>query len=291
MKKPLLLFLLSAAITSAQSDTFTTPLSRETPAGFRTWTSTVGTTVEAKFLSASEHRVRLQKLDGEVIEVPISALSPADQTFLGRGAGAKPEPKTAAPAPATPAAAPPLPADFPADETIQIIPLLKRKHTQPMTYAFTDAVSGRQVTSNQLRGKYVYVHTMAFFHLNTRQLQDLKLLHEKYAARGFEIISIHPHTYRGRTDDPRFSTSGVRATMRKAIEDYAITWLISFPPTEGKNPLLETVSDQTYINYLLDPEGRLIHTNIVSGGTTSAGSAQRTDFLSLARALKLIFGD
>lgn len=48
----------------------------------RTWTSTSGTTVEAKFLGHDQGRVRLRKSDGSVIEVPMSSLTAADQSWV-----------------------------------------------------------------------------------------------------------------------------------------------------------------------------------------------------------------
>lgn len=294
MKPPscLLALLFCASLAWAQTDPYSTPLSRDLAPGFRTWTSAVGTTVDAKLVSRAADKVKLEKTDGAVIEVPLASLSADDQALVVKTIPLKSEPKSPA-KPASPevAEAPPVPADFPVDSILEIIPVMKKKKTQGVSFSFTDSITSRAITSNQLKGKYVYLHTLFFSNPQSRQLEELKLLHAKYASRGFEIVSINPYTYNSSNTPTRFTSRAVRENMRQAVADYDITWYISFPSDEGKNPLLEKLSDETQINWLLDPEGRLIHTNITSGGVITTRMTQRGEFLPLTRALQLIFGD
>ncbi len=49
---------------------------------FRTWTSTAGTTIEARFAGLSGGKVTLEKRDGKKIRVPLDKLSDVDQKFI-----------------------------------------------------------------------------------------------------------------------------------------------------------------------------------------------------------------
>ena len=64
-------------------------------AGMRSWTSAVGTSIEAEFVSYVNGKVKLKKADGKTIELPIEKLSAADQQFI-RKPKAKPVPTASA---------------------------------------------------------------------------------------------------------------------------------------------------------------------------------------------------
>ncbi len=51
-------------------------------AGFRTWTSIAGTTIEARFAGKRGKTVTLEKRDGKKIELPLEKLSDEDQAFI-----------------------------------------------------------------------------------------------------------------------------------------------------------------------------------------------------------------
>ena len=54
----------------------------------RKWTSSTGTTVEAKLISKDATRVTLERADGSPLVVPLAQLSKQDQAYLSGGAGA-----------------------------------------------------------------------------------------------------------------------------------------------------------------------------------------------------------
>lgn len=80
----------------------------------RTWTSTVGTTIDAEYAGRAQGRVKLRKADGNTIEVPLYSLSPADQSWVlmkeARG-GTSDDPKTV---------------PQPPDKLSETLPVLKR---------------------------------------------------------------------------------------------------------------------------------------------------------------------
>ncbi|MFA6289022.1 MAG: hypothetical protein WC661_16695 [Opitutaceae bacterium] len=295
----------------AQTDPFDPASDGRPDAEFRVWTSAVGTVMRAKFRTFQGERATLQTPDGKIIEVDLSALSQADRDHIktiAPGAGASPATATAVPAP-PPATAPvvslplpqsqasapatsaaPRPRRIPVDETIEKIPLLKRKNVQPIAFSFFDMVRGKIVASGDFKGKFVYVHTLYFRENMGETLQQLKLLHDKYAKRGFEIISIHPYSNR---NDPSVSEayedSAVRQLIRRAIEDYGITWYISYPQKIGANPLMAKFSDKYYFDWLLDDQTRLIHSNMQTTGTVYMSGDAVIQRMPLETALKMIF--
>jgi hypothetical protein len=295
----------------AQTDPFDPQSDGRTDGEFRVWTSTIGTVMRAKFLELQGDKLTLQTTDGKTIEIDVNALSQADRDHaktrpavtpaaVARTAPAPaPAPVNqsvvALPMPRTEAAAPSAPPvartrRIPTDPTIEKIPLLKRKNTRPITFGFYDMVRGKTVTANDFKGKFVYVHTLHFRENMGETLQQLKLLHDKYADLGFEIISIHPYANR---NNPAVSESyedrAVRQVIRRAIEDYGITWYISYPQKFGANPLISKFGDKSYFDWLLDDETRLIHSNMQTYGTVYMSDDVIAPRLPLKTALEMIF--
>lgn len=266
--------------------------------------------MRAKFMALQGERASLQTPDGKIIEVELNALSQADRDHIKTLASSAPAaafspapapvaglplPRPQAPAATTPPASAAAPTAsgqrrIPEDKTIEKIPLLKRKSVQPIAFSFYDMVRGKNVTSAEFKGKFVYVHTLYFRENMGETLQQLKLLHEKYAARGFEIISIHPYANR---NDPSvtesYEDSAVRQIIRNAIKDYGITWYISYPQKAGNNPLTAKFADKIYFDWLLDDQSRLIHSQIQTSGTVYMSGDVLVTRLPLETALNMIF--
>jgi glutathione peroxidase-family protein len=305
-----LTFLLLCVCLHAQTDPFDPNSDGRSDAEFRVWTSAVGTVMRARFRTLQGERATLQTSDGKLIEVDLNALSQADRdhiktmapaTIASVSVAAEPPPPPA-PAPVVnlplprseassrSAASTPLTRRIPVDETIEKIPLLKRKNVQPIAFSFYDMVRGKIVTSSDFKGKFVYVHTLYFRENMGETLQQLKLLHSKYAERGFEIISIHPYSNRNNPSvSESYEDSAVRQIIRRAIEDYGITWYISYPQKVGTNPLTAKFADKSYFDWLLDDQTRLIHSNMQTFGTVYMSNDVVTQRMPLETALKMIF--
>lgn len=265
----------------------------------------------------------LQTAENTVIKVEVAALSQADQNHLKTlsGAAVSQASENTAPAPAqAPVQSLPLPSGaassprrsesgsansvsatpraadsraerrIPRDPTIDKIPLLKRKSLQQITFSFYDLVRGKTVTSNEMKDKFVYVHAVHFYDGMGAQLQQLKLLHDKYAKHGFEIISIHPYANRNVPGvNESYEDAAMRRMIRRFIEDYGITWYIAYPAKPGSNPLLSKFADTTYFDWLLDDQMRLIHANISTTGSVYTSPEMPVERLGLGRALEMIF--
>jgi hypothetical protein len=295
----------------AQTDPFDPQSDGRTDGEFRVWTSAVGTVMRAKFRELRGEKAALQTPEGKIVEVDVSALSLADRDHIKTlspadspttaGAIVSPAPPATGATVATlpmPRAIPPsatAPATprirrIPVDDTIDKIPLLKRKSAQPVAFGFHDIVRGKSVSSNEFKGKFVYVHTLHFRENMGDTLQQLKLLHAKYSPHGFEIISIHPYANR---NDPSVRESyedrAVRQLIRRAIDDYGITWYISYPQKPGANPLASKFADKSYFDWLLDDQTRLIHSNIQTSGTVYMAGDIINQRLPLQTALEMIF--
>lgn len=65
----------------------TLPLYAAESAEIRPWTSTAGTTVQARLVSSTADLVKLQREDGSILDVPLSKLSPADQEYARAASG------------------------------------------------------------------------------------------------------------------------------------------------------------------------------------------------------------
>lgn len=254
---------------------------------FREWTSTVGTKIEAKLVSASGDKVKLLRLDGSSIEVPVNSLSAADQDYVrtkltppGTKQAAATSPASAGAGSAT--SAPPLPANFPKDPALESIPTLKRKRDNPIEYSFQDYITKKTITSRDLKGKYVYVYTDSFITTsNQTELAALKLLHDKYGPRGFTAIAIQYRRY-----SAEYQTK-TRNNLEQAIKDYGISWYVTIPSKEGLHPLMDKFMDDVSLGWLLDPEGRLVHSNV---HINSIPAAKIKNYTTVGYALGRIFG-
>lgn len=288
----------------AQTDPFDLQSDGRADGEFRVWTSAVGTVMRAKFRERRDDKAGLQTPDGKIVEIDLSALSQADRDHIQTlaHASAEPSPTRASaapvvvlPAPRDETSAMPQPAirrSIPSDDTIEKIPLLRRKSAQPITFGFYDMVRGKTVTSSEFKGKFVYVHSLHFRENMGNVLQQLKLLHDKYAGRGFEIISIHPYANRNNPSvGESYEDRAVRQVIRRAIEDYGITWYVSYPQKIGTNPLISKFAEKTYFDWLLDDQTRLIHSNIQTAGSVYMSGDEITRRLPLTTALDMLFPD
>lgn len=290
------LLLLICVCAQAQTDPFDLQSTGASDGAFRVWTSAVGTVVRAKFVKLRGDRVILETTEQKQIIVEVTALSQADQAHIKVLSAEGSQPPAGTPAApsnrATSATASRADRSLPVDDTIEKIPLLRRKSTQPIVFSFYDIVRGKTVGGGEFKGKFVYVHGMYFTEGLGPRLQQLKLLHDKYASHGFEIISIQPYTSRNNPSViSSYEDGAMRRNIRRAIDDYGITWYIAYPAKPGKNPVLSQFADQNYFDWLLDDQTRLIHSNIRTAATLNFGTDLHLVRLPLASALETLFPD
>lgn len=256
----------------------------EQGSNLRVWTSQVGTKIEARLKSVIGNKVVLEKEDGAVLEVPLTSLSPDDQAWVARQT--KP---VVASAPKVSPGGIVIPADFPVDEKIEGDPLLKRRRAESWTLSFTDAVTKKQVSAASLKGKVVYVHSLDLSSAaGASVLQSLKALHDKYAKRGFEIVTLHTFLNPPDSAAESLTRKAVFENAKKLREDIGIEWSLMVHD-KGWNPLTEKLSGQQYLRHgwLIDPDGRLLHSRVVASSSTKQAGNER--YLTLASALAAIF--
>lgn len=266
----LLIFQLSITPCSAVEDPFEST-------ELRIWTNKEGKTLLAKLQSASDDSVTIEREDGKTFELPLSSLSRLDIEYIQKS---QPEAVEAKP----PVTAPPLPADFPKDSAIEALPYLKKLTTEPLKFNVEDAITGEEVSFEDLRGSYVYLHVENFDQSSAHSLMRLKLLHEKYGDRGFQIITISGYQTQIRytNANPDFSDpKKTQIQFEQAIADYGIDWIFSYEP-EKTNALATQISKQSQFAWLIGPDGCLIHSRVSWYGN---------DNLAIETALKKIFGE
>lgn len=182
------------------------------------------------------------------------------------------------------------PSDFPADPALESNPVLKRKKSEPLNISFTDAVTNKSVVMAQLKGKVVYVHSLDLSGaVGEETLKGLKQLHDKYAKRGFEIITLHTFLNSQSSAAVQYTRKAVLANAKKLAGDCGITWFVHIHDKAGYNSLIAKLTGQDSIRagLLYDPEGKLVHANVSPSTSLGAGGSA----ISLARALNAIFPD
>lgn len=170
---------------------------------------------------------------------------------------------------------------LPLDPRIKLMPILKAKSEKPIQYSFTDFYTKKEVKTQDLLGKYVFVHGHNFVsQLKTEDLITLRTLYEKYSKKGFTIITINSFFY------PENSPAAVttRNNLNKMATDYGVSWNV-FVPSKTRNLSAQFSSEQTF-GWILNPEGKLVHSNVFI--TSVPGSANH-DYIILSRALEAIF--
>ena len=117
----------------------------------------------------------------------------------------------------------------------------------------------------------------------------LKVLHDKYGSRGFDIISIEATSGRKLKGDgeERHTETAKRLRIQNYIDELALDWAISFPEAGRVNPVHEKVSNGERFSCLFGPDGKLLHTHVLLRPPVES----KESFVLLADLLRIIFPD
>ena len=256
---------------------------------YRLWKSKAGTSVDARLKSVHNRLAKLERVDGSIIDVPIEALQEVDQLYIMDATVAKVSFDKGVPLTDSRGGVVKIPENFPVDPLIGKDPFLKKQRSQPLNFTFKDIVSGKTVSAFQFKGRVLYLHSSCYASDQSREIKVLKALRDKYASRGFDIISVEANSGRKLKGDgeERYTEKAKRLRIQNYIDEHALDWAIAFPAAGCVNPVIEKVSNSGNFSCLFGPDGRLLHTHIF----VRPPNESTKSFVLLADLLKVIFPD